>query len=710
MASSGSFYTSAREGRKLKFSWSVKSKSVENNTTTISWSLTGAGDSGYVKCGDFKVKINNEVVYSSTTRIKVYNTTTIASGTKPIKHNADGTKTLSASVEASIYTLPVDRTGSDSWSLPTIARESKIDKYSISSSLPGNCMITWSAKSESFYHKIKLVRKDWSLTKNVGKAVSGSVNIPADAIPDAYAGTIVAHLYTYTDSNYQNLVGSDSTSFDVRVDRSIRPTAGTITLEPEKISLVDGSTTNLLVQKKNNLKIKVTGFSSGTGSSLKSYKFSGAGISDVITSTSDDDNLVITPFTSAGAKSYTATLTDKRDATATTTEKIQCYEYSKPSFSSFKAYRVVQKTENGNTIYIKDPNGNMVEYCFTPTFSKIENTNNYTVKRTCIDQTTQTKKIDTPREKSTNTSEYVGHFTLDDPSHSYKVSLTITDNYGGTSISSVINILSSERIINIALDGKGVAIGKMVETTERFDSAYTIWGRNNITLKTNNKGYYIANPQGDEEPAIHRNGAGNLWIGGTGTNTSRITGGGTYISAGDSKHIYVNKQNGDIREDYKILDEENYDDFVAPKPIMLYPSSITSGSSPSGTYQSTGGGTTGTAGSITLTNGKTSEFKFLEIFYMDNYSNCRKSTRVFLNYKSGVDAELSYIYPNTDTTSLTATARTSVYTINDSSITWKKGKNITLSDEQPVGVTSVINTGSGTGLSNIKIIGVFGYK
>ena len=122
MATSGSFNTTSREGRYLTFSWSVKSQDTANNKTTISWSLTGGGTSGYVYCGDFEVTIDGTKVYSSDTRREVWTTTTIASGTRTITHSADGTKTLTASVKASIYTYVQDRTGSGSWALPTIAR------------------------------------------------------------------------------------------------------------------------------------------------------------------------------------------------------------------------------------------------------------------------------------------------------------------------------------------------------------------------------------------------------------------------------------------------------------------------------------------------------------------------------------------------------------------------------------------------------------
>ena len=103
MASSGSFNTNAYSSRYLTFSWSVQSQSIANNTTTISWSLKGAGGgSTYYKSGNFKVVINGSVVYSSATRIELRNGTTVASGTFTMSHDNNGNKTFSASAEAGI--------------------------------------------------------------------------------------------------------------------------------------------------------------------------------------------------------------------------------------------------------------------------------------------------------------------------------------------------------------------------------------------------------------------------------------------------------------------------------------------------------------------------------------------------------------------------------------------------------------------------------
>lgn len=128
MASSGSFNTTGYQGRYLTFSWSVSSQSVANNTTTIAWTLKGAGtaQSSWYRSGNFKVVINGSTVYSSSTRIQLYDGTLVASGNYTMTHDTAGNKTFSASAEAGIYTVAVNCSGSGSFTLPQIARAAQI--------------------------------------------------------------------------------------------------------------------------------------------------------------------------------------------------------------------------------------------------------------------------------------------------------------------------------------------------------------------------------------------------------------------------------------------------------------------------------------------------------------------------------------------------------------------------------------------------------
>ena len=250
MANSGSFTTSSSEGRSLTFSWAVKSQSVANNTTTISWNLKGSGSySGYVICGGFKVVINGSTVYSKGTdyRINVYQDTTVASGTLDISHTGDGSKTFSASAEAGIYSYAVNCNGSGSWSLPTIPRASTITSAG-NVTLGDKCSITFTPKSKTFYYNIKFSMGTWSA--NTGLFCPGTTSaytyngytVPANAtmyalIPNSTTGTMTATLTTYSANNTSKQIGSTSVkTFKVTVPSTVVPTVGTITLNPHDIN------------------------------------------------------------------------------------------------------------------------------------------------------------------------------------------------------------------------------------------------------------------------------------------------------------------------------------------------------------------------------------------------------------------------------------------------------------------------------------------
>ena len=156
MASSGSFNTNAYGSgdyyRYLNFSWSVKSQNVALNTTTISWTLKGAGGStsSWVQSGNFKVVINGTTVYSSATRIELYNGTTVASGTFSMSHDREGNKSFSASAEAGIYYVAVNCSGSGSWTLPQIPRYPSVSQ-SLNSKTETSITMNYSSDSVCDY-------------------------------------------------------------------------------------------------------------------------------------------------------------------------------------------------------------------------------------------------------------------------------------------------------------------------------------------------------------------------------------------------------------------------------------------------------------------------------------------------------------------------------------------------------------------------------
>ena len=132
MASSGSFNTSAygsgNYNRYLRFEWSVASQSVSGNSTKIKYTLKGAGGNttSWVMSGPFKLIIDGQTVYSSSSRIQLKNGTVLKTGSFTMTHNSAGKRSFSAYAEAAIYTAAVNCSGSGSWALPDIARGATI--------------------------------------------------------------------------------------------------------------------------------------------------------------------------------------------------------------------------------------------------------------------------------------------------------------------------------------------------------------------------------------------------------------------------------------------------------------------------------------------------------------------------------------------------------------------------------------------------------
>ena len=178
MATSGSFNTTSYSNRNLVFAWTLQSQSIETNTSVISWTLKGGGSaSGYYLTQNITLIINGVTVYTrGQEQIKLWNGTTVASGTTSIQHGNTGTKTFSASCEAGIYVWSPNVNGSGSWELPTIPRYASISQ-SLQSKTETTAVIKWTSDSTCDYL--------WYSTNNgsswtgvsIGNATNGTYTI-----------------------------------------------------------------------------------------------------------------------------------------------------------------------------------------------------------------------------------------------------------------------------------------------------------------------------------------------------------------------------------------------------------------------------------------------------------------------------------------------------------------------------------------------------
>lgn len=238
MANNGSFNTSAYSVRYLTFNWWINSQSIEGNYTDIGWNLVGSGGSttSWYKAGNFKVVIEGEQVYYSSGRINLYNGTTVASGTKRIYHNSDGSKSFSASAEAGIYTVAVNCSGSGSWSLNQIPRYlNSINIYNNGSDL-NSISVKWTCDP----------RRDWTQYSLNG---GGWTNAGDSVASDGKSGTF----------NIGNL--APNTSYNVRVrlrraDSGLWSESGTITITTKNKATITSQNDNFSVNSGSSLTIK----------------------------------------------------------------------------------------------------------------------------------------------------------------------------------------------------------------------------------------------------------------------------------------------------------------------------------------------------------------------------------------------------------------------------------------------------------------------
>ena len=461
MALSGSFSTNvttaggeldANYPRNLVVTWSA-TQNIANNTSTISWTLkTGSSNNAYYYTSVNRVKltINGTVVYNDqSTGTYRYANETLGSGSITVSHNSDGTKSVSVYAEAGFYEWTPNSSYSGTITLNTIPRASTMSFPEFTMGSAGT--ITISRASSSFTHTLRYAfgTKSGTITSktsNTSVSWTPSLSELASQIPSATRGQGTLYIDTYSGSTS---IGTKSYTFYCNIPSSVVPTVGTVTATP---TTINGH--NILVKGKNKLTVSTSGCSAGTGSTIKSYTFSGPSISTTTTSTSVSVNSV----SSAGTLTYTVKVTDARGRTASKSVQIVCYDYYAPSFTAFDAYRA---NSNGAA----NTNGTYLKCTYSTSYASVNSTNSPTVKITYTTGGTA---------KTVTASGGSALINLGENTATYQVYAKITDSYSGSATSLTKNIFGASRIFNVTKDGTGFAIGKMAESNNLFESRWPI--------------------------------------------------------------------------------------------------------------------------------------------------------------------------------------------------------------------------------------------
>lgn len=442
----------------LKFSWSQKSQSIENNTTTINWQMDLICGNGslYLYDKPWKVVIDGQT-FEGLTDIKINadSTLKLASGTATINHNADGTKVFAYSFSQEFkvtlnngkYMSTYSGSGSDT--LTTIARASQpsLVTYPETTQNVGEFgeefSIHMNTASQSFKHTVRYEYGDRSgtIATNVVNGTTWTVPLSfMNDIPNATSASGRIYVDTYSGST---LVGTKYTGFTVKVPADVKPSCTATLTDITGIDNTYGSPVQGL--SKINVAVSAT---QAYSSPIASYSISIDGVKY-------SSQTATTGFlTKAGDSVVSVTVTDGRGRTSTAwsyTMKVQ--EYNKPSITKLVVHRC---DADGN----EDDQGECVIAHFSAYVTPLNNLNTalYTLRY---------KKSSDTSWKSANM--YLGSYTAEDefyifnadPESSYDVELSVKDKHNtttrATSVSTAFTLMDWHN------SGTGIRFGGVAE-------------------------------------------------------------------------------------------------------------------------------------------------------------------------------------------------------------------------------------------------------
>lgn len=431
------------------------SSNITNNTSDVSWSLQMRADSGYCQWnpgpGDFEVRIDGELVWSAQNPSLWYSgypqTLTIASGTRAVGHDSDGSKTVYCEgkyiANSTAYYLPSSSTCGGDLELSTIPRESSFGTIT-GNTIGGSQTINISRKSSSFTHNLwyKIGSGSWT-SIGTGIGTSKTWTIPKslnNQIPNSTTLTLTYLLRTYNGSTQ---IGGDVTkAFNVNYSGE-NPTAGNTTITYTNLF------NNKFIANYSTATIKYSGYAGIYGSTVKSAQVSFNGSWRGTTNFG-------TGKLNAGTYNYQGVVTDSRGKTAYSTQKsFTCYQVNNPSIS-INAYR---SDKDGNA----SPTGTYLT--IIPTYSAHNPVGGNSIKSnsfTCTTLMTTGTAIASGAKKILPNAK---------PEAEYVISGTVTDQLDRTSATS-LKVGTGFALWDVRPDQTGMAFGRYSTGQNKFEVAW----------------------------------------------------------------------------------------------------------------------------------------------------------------------------------------------------------------------------------------------
>lgn len=464
MALSGKFSGSYNANYDCELQWTA-TQSITNNTSTIKaqWYMKKVQNyDSYNNSGDSKITLNiGGTTYTKQVNFDFRNkavgtTILLATYSRTITHNSDGTKSVTIS---GTHTTGLDSLGTKTLSgtatLDTIARASSI---SVSNMTMGTAStITVSKKNANFTHRVYYTFGSKSNVEITSSAASGNVSFTpplslANEIPNATSATITIKCVTYNGSTQ---VGSVTKSVKLSVPSSVKPSVSSVSIA----EAVDGLKAQFGAYIQGQSKISGTvNTTTAYGSAIASYRVEINGA--VYTSRTFTTGFL----KNSGSQTIKVTVTDRRGRTSDAyTTTFNVLAYTAPKITSFSVVRY----KDANT---QADDGEFIKVLINGTIASLSSKNTIDLKYRyrLASQTTYTEtSVSVTNYSFTYTSGLLSDFNANS---SYIFEASLTDYF--TSAITAFTLPTAFATLDILADGTGVAFGKVAEEQDCFDIGF----------------------------------------------------------------------------------------------------------------------------------------------------------------------------------------------------------------------------------------------
>ncbi|MBO4124417.1 hypothetical protein J5575_03340 [Streptococcus suis] len=324
---------------------------IPNNRSNVSWRITVSRTGSYYthnKSGDSTLSVSidgRQIHFSNPLWETSGEECHLASGIHTVGHNADGTKSVSISVDFNPNNYYHGRIiTSGSLGLATIPRSSSV---SVGTGTIGSALtININRQSSSFKHTVRYAwgNKSGTIASNVDTSTTWTIPLDfANDIPNATSGTGTIFVDTYSGSTK---TGTQSTTFTASVPDSIKPSLTGFTL-------IDGNTVartlipgeQQFVQIVSNIAVHFGQATGAYGSTITGYHAEIVGKNQ--STSQNGGSLGIMNY--HGQVTIRARVTDSRGRTSNTIERtVTVLEYFAPVFN----FSVERSGETSSTFSI----------------------------------------------------------------------------------------------------------------------------------------------------------------------------------------------------------------------------------------------------------------------------------------------------------------------------------------------------------------------